>query len=156
MEIMENLTYSEKHNLAILVSLLQDRLSSKGKVKNLDEHGNEVYTVVDIFGKTSLENFLILSLSEFNQTPKFSNFNLEQDHFVYIFSDILVEGAVLHALASKALLEKGREFKSEDRPSIADMMQTQYSILLTHHFEKLRLIKSHIESHIHYMETNKQ
>lgn len=97
-----------------------------------------------------LTSFLTLSLSEFNQTPYFSNFTFEDTKLIELVTDLLIEGAVLNALASKSLIEKGREFKINDAgvyfdpPSVSDMMQTQYATLLSHHWQKLRLVKENI------------
>ena len=63
------------------------------------------------------------------------------------FAEVLVEGATLYALASQALLERGREFQMSDNgisfdpPNLSELLNTQYSILLVHHWDKLKLIK---------------
>lgn len=55
---------------------------------------------------------------------------------------------MLYALASQALLERGREFQTTDNgvtfnpPSISELLNTQYSVLLQHHWEKLKTIKA--------------
>ena len=63
---------------------------------------------------------------------------------------MLVEGAVLYALSSKALIERGREFQITDNsinfnpPSVAEMLSTQWSTELTHYWESLKYIKNSI------------
>lgn len=135
-------------NINKLLKLVKQRLASSGKTKANDQHGNVIYVDCDIFSVDTLVSFLVLSLSNFNQTPYFTNYSFEDDLVVDTFSEVLVEGAVVHALASKALIEKGREFKVEDNgmyfdpPSVSEMLNTQYATLIEHHFKKLKDIKS--------------
>jgi len=137
-------------NLNDLIGLLKQRLQSSGKAKATDTHGNITYIDTDIFSRESLEAFIYLSLSDFNQVPQFTFFTLEDTKFIKIFTDILVEGAVVYALGSKALVEKGREFQitdggiTFDPPTVSDLLNTQYSALLRFHWEKLKTIKSRI------------
>jgi hypothetical protein len=139
-----------QRNLDWLVGLLKQRLQSSGKAKANDTHGNVIYVDVDIFAKETLETFIHLSLSDFNQVPYFTFFTMEDSKIVDTFADVLVEGAVLSALASKALIERGREFQivdsgiTFDPPTVSDLMNTQYSTLLGYHWEKLKTIKSRI------------
>lgn len=126
----------ETNNIKYLVELLKDRLGDSSNTA--------------IYSNKCLENFLNLSLSEFNQTPIFTNYSFNNDIIVNMFSEVLIEGATLYALASQALLERGREFVITDNnisltpPNISDMLNTQYCELLKYHFEKLKLIKSNI------------
>jgi hypothetical protein len=142
-----------QHNSDRLVSLLQDRLNDKSKVKSVDSVGNVVYIDCNIYSKSVLESFIDLSISEFNQTPSFTDFSLGNSRFVDCFAEVLVEGAVLYALSSQALIERGREFTISDNggvefnpPAVADMLNTQFSTLLGHHWEKLKHIKVHINT----------
>lgn len=147
---MKKLSPFGQENLDSLVSLLKQRLQSSGKTKASDANGNTVYVDADIFSKDSLEAFIQLSLSDFNQTPVFTYYTLEDTKIVEIFAEVLIEGAVLSALASKALIERGREFAivdggiTFDPPTVSELMNTQYSTLLGYHWEKLKIIKSHI------------
>jgi hypothetical protein len=137
-------------NINTLLRLLKSRLHSAGKAKSTDAMGNVVYVDCDIFSNDMLVDFLDLSLSEFNQCPKFTNFSFDNTPFVNTFSAILVEGATMYALASKALIERGREFFISDDglnfnpPSVSELMNTQYQNLLQDHAEKLRRIKDAI------------
>lgn len=134
-----------------LIQLVKSRLSSSGKAKSSDKNGNTVYVDCDIFSNDMLNDFLTLSLSDFNQTPYFTFFDFDDADFVTTFAEVLVEGAVLQALASKSLIERGREFQytdgglTFDPPSVSELMNTQYSALLSHHFEKLKNIKNDIK-----------
>lgn len=140
----------EKDSKAQLMKLVKACLSSRGKQRSLDGYGNVFYLDTDIYSNNQLSMFLDLSLSEFNQTPYFTSFTWDDPDFITTFANILVEGAVLLCLASQSLIERGREFTFVDGyqsiefnpPTISEMLQTQYSNLLGHHFEKLKLIKS--------------
>jgi len=54
----------------------------------------------------------------------------------------LVEGATLKALASQALIERGREFALSDSgisfipPAISELLQTQFQSVISFHNEK--------------------
>jgi hypothetical protein len=140
---------SEAHaNIEKLLPLIKARLNSSGKTKATDKDNNVIYIDVDIFSNETLVQFLILSLSDFNQVPRFTHFTYESTEFVERFSEILVEGATLYALSSHALVERGREcqFVSDGitmvPPNVSDILNTQYSTLMSFHWEKLKYIKS--------------
>lgn len=130
---------------------LKNVLRSESKFKHRDQHNNITYIDVDVYGNKLLNIFLDLSLSEFNQIPHFTSFTFKDEKFVNTFTNILVEGALLYALSSQALIERGREFTTTGSgieftpPDISEMLQTQYATLLHLHFEKLKLIKSSIK-----------
>lgn len=142
---------SKENNLAYLVGLLQNRLRSNGKAKSSDKVGNTIYIDVDIYSEEVLKSFIALSISEFNQIPYFTFFTLDDDDFINLFAEVLVEGGTIYALASQALIERGREFTVIDNglnmypPSMAEMLNTQYQTILTHHWEKLKTIKASIQ-----------
>lgn len=139
-------------NIKKLIKLTQLRLLSKGKMKKIDESGNMTYIDFDLYGEEVLEEFLNLSLSSFNQIPNFTNFSFEDDDVVNTFAEVLVEGAIIHALGSRALLEKGREYNFSDTslsytpPNLSDMLDSQYNTLLHFHLEKVKYIKERIFS----------
>jgi len=136
------------HNINKLIKSLKSRLNSSGKAKATDSYGNTIYVDCDIFSVDMLVSFLATALWDFNQVPYFTFFQFDDDNFVEQFGEILVEGATLYSLASKALIERGREFQITDNglsfnpPTVSDMMNTQYNTLLTHYWEKLKLIKN--------------
>jgi hypothetical protein len=146
-----NLSSEGQRNSETLLTLLKNRLHSSGKAKSTDTHGNVIYIDVDIYAKDTLESFVDLAVSEFNQTPHFTDFTLENSRFVDCFAEVLVEGATLYALSSKALIERGREFSISDAgvhmqpPAVSDMLNTQFSTLLSHHWDKLKVIKASIK-----------
>lgn len=135
-------------NINKLLKSLKARLNSAGKAKATDVYGNVTYVDCDIFSVDMLVTFLATALWDFNQVPFFTFFQFDEDNFVEQFGEILVEGATLYALASKALIERGREFQITDNglnfnpPTVSELMNTQYSTLLTHYWEKLKYIKN--------------
>jgi hypothetical protein len=135
-------------NINKLLKSLRARLNSQGKAKATDSYGNVIYVDCDIFSIDMLVTFLATALWDFNQVPFFTFFQFDDDNFVEQFGEILVEGATLYALASKALIERGREFQITDNglnfnpPTVSDLMNTQYSSLLSHYWEKLKFIKA--------------
>lgn len=143
---------TKERNTDKLVGLLKQRLQSAGKAKSLDKDGNTIYIDVDIYSQAMLRAFVELSVSSFNQTPHFSFFTLDDSPFVDTFAEVLVEGATLYALSSQALIERGREFQLTDTgisfnpPSISEMLNTQFSTILVHHWEKLKVIKSYMNT----------
>lgn len=135
-------------NINKLIKSLKARLNSAGKAKSADAYGNTVYVDCDIFSISMLTTFLATALWDFNQVPYFTFFQFDDQDFVDQFGEILVEGATLYALSSKALIERGREFQITDNglnfnpPTVSELMQTQYSTLLSHYWEKLKYIKN--------------
>lgn len=135
-------------NINKLIKSLRARLNSAGKAKSVDGYGNTIYVDCDIFSVEMLTTFLATALWDFNQVPYFTFFQFDDDNFVEQFGEILVEGATLYSLASKALIERGREFQITDNglsfnpPTVSEMMNTQYSSLLTHYWDKLKMIKN--------------
>lgn len=128
--------------------MLEARLSNKYKIKWGSSNSPEE-TEEKIFPTEKLLIFLDMSLSDFNQCPLFTNFSFENSKFTEQFSSILVEGAIIYALGSHALVEKVREISVEGAaftvPPIADLLQEQYARLLILHWEKLKHIKRHIK-----------
>lgn len=135
-------------NINKLIKSLKARLNSSGKAKSADSYGNTVYVDCDIFSVDMLGTFIATALWDFNQVPYFTWFTFDDQGFVDQFGEILVEGATLYALASKSLIERGREFQITDNglnfnpPTVSELMQTQYSTLLSHYWEKLKYIKN--------------
>lgn len=135
-------------NINKLIKSLRARLNSSGKAKSQDGYGNTIYVDCDIFSVSMLTTFIATALWDFNQVPYFTWFTFEEESFVDQFGEILVEGATLYALASQALIERGREFQITDNglnfnpPTVSELLQTQYSTLLSNYWEKLKYIKN--------------
>lgn len=140
-------------NIDGLVDLVETVLRSRGKAKSTDTEGNTIYIDMNIYDREVLISFITLSLSNFNQTPHFTFFTFKDTEAIELFTEVLVEGAVLYALGSQALIERGREFQITDGgitfypPTVSELLNTQYSTLLQFHSEKLKLIKEKI-SHL--------
>lgn len=143
-----NYSQTATMNINKLIKALRARLNSAGKAKSVDSFGNTVFVDCDIFSIDMLVTFLASALWDFNQVPFFTFFTFDDTDFVDQFGEILVEGATLYALASKALIERGREFQITDNginfnpPTVSELMNTQYSTLLTSYNEKLKMIKA--------------
>jgi hypothetical protein len=146
-----NYSQTSIHNINLLMKTLRARLDSMGKVKTKDEYGNEIYAECDIFSIATMVSFIVNSLSLFNGIPHFTLFTFEDTDFIQQFHDVLVQGAAIMALSSKALIEKGSEFSLTDQgvdykpPSVADLMQTEWSTELTNHTDKVKLIKQNMK-----------
>jgi hypothetical protein len=135
-------------NINKLLKTLKARLNSSGKAKSKDAFGNVIYVDCDIFSVDMLVTFLANALTDFNQIPFFTFFTFEDTSIIDQFHDIIVEGATLMALASQALIERGREFTINDNgvsftpPLVSELLQTQYNTLLTNYYDKLKYIKN--------------
>jgi hypothetical protein len=134
-------------NINKCLKLLKVRLNSSGKSQSTDNFGNIIFVTCDIFSIDMLTTFLDNALSDFNQVPYFTWFTWDHPE-INMWLEIIVEGATLQALASQALLEKGKFYSINDQginftpPDISELMMTQYSTLLTHYWEKLKYIKN--------------
>ena len=74
------------------LEIIKDLISKANKIISEETERNK-----------ELKIFLTISLSEFNQTPPFTDFTFDNDKFVKCFSEILVEGAVIYSLAPQIL-----------------------------------------------------
>ena len=138
------------YNINKVIKMMKARLNSSGKAKSTDAFGNVVYVDCDIFSVDMLATFAAMSLSEFNNVPYFTFFSWDDSWF---FSapghiQVIADGAVMFALASQALIERGREFQLTDNginfnpPTVSELLNTQYNTLLAHHWEQLKYIKN--------------
>jgi hypothetical protein len=145
-----NYSQAAIHNINELIKSLRARLKSSGKSPSKDASGNKIYVDCDIFSVDTLVTFLATALWDFNQVPYFTDFQFDEDSFIRQFGEILVEGATIYAMASQALIERGREFTLSDNginftpPTVSDMLNTQAGALQTQYFEKLKYIKNSI------------
>lgn len=142
-----NFTKDEVCCINKLLSILKRRLKSDGKVKVPDGAGGYELVECPIFSDNELICFLINSLSEFNQTPHFTCFTFADEKFCEQFSDILIQGAIILALAAQALIERGREFVLTDNgvsyqpPAVSEILNSQYTTQMQAYREKLKFIK---------------
>jgi hypothetical protein len=146
-------------NINKLLKVLKARLNSSGLSKSTDSFGNVIYVNCDIFSVDMLVTFLANALSDFNQIPFFTFFTFNDTLIIEQFLDILVEGATLMALASQALIERGREYSITDSsinftpPLVSEMLLTEYNTLLTQYYEKLKYIKNSMRPSAHGLGT---
>jgi len=142
-----NLSQQAIININRLMKILKTRLQSSGRKESKDGYGNIVYENCNIFSVDEMHAFLCASLTEFNLTPHFTFFTWEDSYVPDSFGEIIVEGAYIMALASKALIEKGKEFNISDNgisfqpPLVADLLTSQFSTLLAPYRERLKHIK---------------
>lgn len=141
-----------------LLKFLKARLRNNGKKPLRDQFGAMMYDSYgdiiteecNVFADDLLVCFLCQALSEFNMVPFFTSFQFSDQVIYKLFAAAIVEGAYVFALASQALLEKGREFQVTDGgigyqpPVLADFIQSQYGTWLTSYRERLKFMKNSI------------
>lgn len=138
-------------NINNLLKSLRARLKSSGNHRTTDEFGNIIFADCDIFSTDQLVTFVAHALSEFNEIPHFTFFTFEDTPIIEQFHAVLVQGAVLMALSSQALIERGREFQITDNgigftpPTISEMLSTQWSTELANWYQKIDLIKKNLK-----------
>lgn len=149
---------AELEGINTLLKFLKARLRSDGKKPLRDQFGAIVYDAYgdivteecNVFSDDLLVCFLCQALSEFNMVPFFTGF-LFSDQVIYkLFAAAIVEGAYVFAVASQALVEKGRDFTISDGglsyqpPMLGDFLQSHYGTWLTSYRERLKFIKNSI------------
>ena len=138
-------------NINKLVKALKARLNSSGKSRNKDQYGNVIFEDCDIYTVDQLVTFIATSLTAFNQIPHFTFFTFEDTGIIDNFFEVLVQHATIYALASKALIERGREFNISDNgltfqpPSVSELVNSQWSAELSNWWEKVKLIKGNMK-----------
>jgi len=141
----------EIQNINKLLKTLRARLSSRGKSKQKDSYGNNIYVDCDIFSVDLLVTFLANSLTMFNEIPHYTFITFADTDLLNQFHNLLVEGAAINALASKAILEKASEQSITDSginfvaPAVSEILNTQYSTMLTAYIEKLKFVKNSLK-----------
>jgi hypothetical protein len=149
---------AELTGINILLKLLKCKLRSEGQKPSRDEYGafitdgygELVMEDCNVFDDETLACFLCSALSEFNMVPFFTSFTFADEIIYKTFSAAITEGAHIIALASQALIEKGRDFTISDGgisyqpPALGDFLQTQYQNFLTSYRERLKNIKNSI------------
>lgn len=139
------------HNVNSLLKSLRARLNSRGKHPTTDEFGNTIYKDCDIFSADQLISFIAQALSSFNETPHFTEFTFDDTPIIELFHNILTQGALYFALASQALIERGREFAITDNgvgftpPTISEALNTQYQTEIKSWEERCKYIKANMK-----------
>lgn len=148
----------ELKGINILMKYLKCRLRSDGRKPKRDEYGAYVtdgygsilYEECNVFSDEILACFLCSALSEFNMVPYFTSYTFADPLIKTLFSAAVVEGAYVIALASQALVEKGRDFTVSDGgisyqpPQLGDFLSSQYNNFLSNYRERLKFIKNNI------------
>ena len=144
-------TQTEIEGINRLLSCLKNRLKNNLEVETTDAYGNITFTDCTIFTDEELTWFLRCSLSEFNQTPHFSDFTFGDEVIYDRFGYVIVEGAWIMALAAQMLIEAGREFTITDNgvtmnpPQLSATLNNELSQFVTRHTEMLKYIKTSIK-----------
>ena len=144
-------TQAEIEGINRLLGCLKNRLKNNLEVETTDAYGNITFTDCTIFTDEELTWFLKCSLSEFNQTPHFSDFTFGDEVIYNRFGYIIVEGAWIMALAAQMLIEAGREFTITDNgvtfnnPPLSATLNNELSQFVTRHTEMLKYIKTSIK-----------
>jgi hypothetical protein len=143
-----NYSQTAIHNINKILKALKSRLNNNGKAKSTDAYGNVQYIDCSVFSNDMLITFIACAITSLNEIPFYTFYTFEDTLFIDQFMNILVEGATLSALASQALIERGREFQITDNgvnfnpPTVSELLETQYSTLFAQHWEKLKYIKN--------------
>lgn len=144
-------TEAEVIGINILLYCLKNRLKNNMQVESTDAYGNIEYIDCHVFTNDELIWFLKCSLSEFNQTPHFTDFSFGDPVIYERFGHIIVEGAYILALSAQVLIEAGKEFTLNDSsiglnpPPLSQTMNTQITNFLSAHRESLKFIKGCIK-----------
>lgn len=93
---------------------LEARLNNIGETMHKDKSGNDVFVECKIIEEKTLNVFLESSLSMLNMLLGFKNPIIMEENRAERYKDLIVQGALLNALSSHALLERGREFQAVD------------------------------------------
>lgn len=154
-DVVFDFSAEEIYGINILLKFLKARLRSIGKKPQRDEFGAFIYDGYgqlitedcDVFTNDILVALLMQSLSEFNSTPFFTNYSFADSIIQTLFTQVIVEGAYVFALASQSLIEKGRDFTITDGgisyqpPQLGDFLSTHYGTWLTSYRERVKFIK---------------
>jgi hypothetical protein len=143
-----NYSQTATQNINKLMKTLKARLNSAGKSMGVDSFGNPTYFDCDVYDVDTLVTFLANSLTLFNEIPTFTYFSFDDVMIIDQFHDVIVQGATIMALNSKALIERGREFAITDNsvsfspPGVSELLNSEFGAELANHMEKLKMIKS--------------
>jgi len=146
-----NFTKEEVLGINILLKIMKKRLKNDGVSKVPDGAGGYTEVPCPVFSNSELICFLVNGLSEFNQIPHFTNFSFADQRIQTIFADVVIQGAVILALAAQALIERGREFTITDNgvtyqpPQLSELLNNQYGQQLADYKEKVKYIKANMK-----------
>jgi len=145
------LSDEEIQGINCLLTCLKARLKNNLEVESLDAYGNTTFVDCFVFTDEELVYFLKCSLSEFNQTPHFTDFTFDMEVIYKRFAHIIVEGAFILATAAQMLIEAGREFTLTDNgvsmnpPPLSATLNNELSHFVQRHTDMLKYIKNSIK-----------
>jgi hypothetical protein len=148
-----NIQYSQEeiYGINILMAQLSARLKNNVEVETKDAYGNIEYVDCKVFTVEELTWFLNSSLSEFNQTPHFTDYHFSDNVIYDRYAHVIVEGACILAWAAQMVMEAGREFTISDNgvtlnpPPLSSTLHNELSQFLNAHRENLKFIKGCIK-----------
>ena len=157
-EVSFDFSQEELEGINVLLRQLKCRLRSDGRKPKRDRFGAFVFDAYgelvteecNVFSDEILACFLVQALSEFNSTPFFTSYQFSDQIIYKTFANVIVEGAYVVALASQALVERGRDFTISDGgisyqpPQLGDFLQSHYQNWLTTYRDRLKFIKASI------------
>lgn len=132
-----------------MIQAFESRLASKGKIKKEDN----TYVDAEIYSKEKVESFLLMGIaathSVYPNSGLINNIDLDKlpSDLPLLYFDMSVQYAVICALGSQALLERGREFTTIDNgmaftpPILSDILMNQYNQEMHFWLEKAKLSK---------------
>lgn len=150
-DIPWDFTKDEVYGINVLLKMVKPRLKNDGIRKVPDGLGGYTEQECNVFTDEELTCFLVNSLSSFNQIPHFTRFTFADPQIFTMFADVIIQGAVLLAMAAQALIEKGREFSITDNgvtyqpPLISEILNNQFTTQLADYKEKLKVIKCNLK-----------
>jgi hypothetical protein len=130
------------------MEILKARLKNNNSAETTDAFGNKTFTDCLIFTDDELLQFLVASLSEFNQTPHRTAFAFSDQIIYETHAHVITEGAYILAVAGQMLIEAGREFTITDNgismqpPPLSSTLNNQLSTFITRHTDMLKYIKT--------------
>lgn len=117
-----------------------------------DNNGNVIHVKTNIYQDGQILQYLELSLRRFNLLFD-KDFELN-DPQLGKFTDLIVQGAVINALASKALLERGREFTMKEDgqfsftpPVVSELLFQQWINEQNDYNEKVKYLHKRFDYH---------
>jgi hypothetical protein len=143
-----NYSQNALRNINKMIKVLKAILKSAGKIRGFDSFGNPIYVDCDIFTIDQLATFAANALTAFNEVPFYTWFCFEDTWVIDQFLDVLTQHATIMALASQALIERGREFTLTDNgasftpPGVSELLNTQFGTELTNWTDKIKMIKN--------------
>lgn len=142
----EELTYEysqeEIKGILLLRGLLKSRLRSTRYLPD--------GTPCSMFSNELLQTFLSASLSEINATPTLTAFSFADNIIQTLAADLVVQGAVLVAWSSQAIIEAGFELTVNDNgvsvnpPPVSSTISSMYNANLSDYRAKLKEFKRNL------------